>query len=156
MKVLRRCERARGRALGASIAERSNALTSAFETENTMDNVLTLRPFVPARDYALSKRFYERLGFRLTRADEQIAFFKIGAFSFVLQNFYEAAFAGNFVMQLMLRDVDSWWNEARPASLAEEFGVRAPKPPEMQPWGLRVGFITDPSGVLWHVAEALF
>ncbi len=26
----------------------------------------------------------------------------------------------------------------------------------LQPWGLKVGFVFDPSGVLWHVAEAPF
>ena len=28
-----------------------------------------------------------------------------------------------------------------------------PKPPTMQPWGLRIAYVIDPSGVLWHVAE---
>jgi uncharacterized glyoxalase superfamily protein PhnB len=23
----------------------------------------------------------------------------------------------------------------------------------MQPWGLRVAYIVDPSGVLWHIAQ---
>ncbi len=26
----------------------------------------------------------------------------------------------------------------------------------LQSWGLKVGFVVDPSGVLWHVAEAPF
>lgn len=29
----------------------------------------------------------------------------------------------------------------------------APKPPELQPWGLRVSYVVDPSGILWHVAQ---
>lgn len=27
------------------------------------------------------------------------------------------------------------------------------KPPALQPWGLRVLYVTDPSGVLWHIAD---
>jgi len=27
------------------------------------------------------------------------------------------------------------------------------RPPEMQPWGLRILYLSDPSGVLWHIAE---
>ena len=27
------------------------------------------------------------------------------------------------------------------------------KPPALQPWGLRVLYLTDPTGVLWHIAE---
>lgn len=33
------------------------------------------------------------------------------------------------------------------------FGVCATKPPVVQPWGLRVAFVVDPSGVLWHIAQ---
>jgi len=25
--------------------------------------------------------------------------------------------------------------------------------PELQPWGLRVRYLTDPTGVLWHIAD---
>jgi len=31
--------------------------------------------------------------------------------------------------------------------------VTPPKAPAMQPWGLRIAYMVDPSGVLWHVAE---
>jgi uncharacterized glyoxalase superfamily protein PhnB len=37
--------------------------------------------------------------------------------------------------------------------LAKNFGVATPKPPAMQSWGLRIAYVVDPSGVLWHVAE---
>ena len=39
------------------------------------------------------------------------------------------------------------------ADLAARFGVQAPKAPAMQPWGLRVAYVVDPSGVLWHFAQ---
>jgi hypothetical protein len=39
--------------------------------------------------------------------------------------------------------------------LPGRFGVQAPKAPVMQPWGLRVAYVFDPCGVLWHVAERL-
>lgn len=28
-----------------------------------------------------------------------------------------------------------------------------PEPPAVQPWGLRITYLVDPSGVLWHVAQ---
>jgi len=37
--------------------------------------------------------------------------------------------------------------------LPAKFGVPEPKPPVLQPWGLRVAYLVDPSGVLWHVAQ---
>jgi catechol 2,3-dioxygenase-like lactoylglutathione lyase family enzyme len=121
-----------------------------------MDKILALRPFVPARDFALSKRFYQALGFTLIHEDEQVAIPKLGAFSFILQNFYQKEFAANCMVQLMVRDVDAWWRETDPARLEAEFGVPPPKPPAMQAWGMKVGFLIDPSGVLWHVVEAPF
>lgn len=37
--------------------------------------------------------------------------------------------------------------------LPAKFGVPVPKPPMMQPWGLRIAYVVDPSGVLWHVVH---
>ena len=27
------------------------------------------------------------------------------------------------------------------------------KPPQMQPWGIRVLYLSDPTGVLWHITD---
>ena len=110
------------------------------------------RPFVPARDFALSKRFYEALGFRKL-LDGEVAIFGIGASSFLLQDFFQEDWAANFMMQLMVDDLDAWWAHVASLDLSVRFGVQAPKPPAMQPWGLRVAYLVDPSGVLWHVCQ---
>lgn len=116
------------------------------------DGTESARPFVPARDFALSKRFYETLGFTKL-LDSDVAVFGIGASRFILQNFSQPDFAGNFMMQLMVDDLDSWWAYIETLDLANTFGVAPPKAPAMQPWGLRIAYVIDPSGVLWHVAE---
>jgi uncharacterized glyoxalase superfamily protein PhnB len=121
-----------------------------------MEQVLALRPFVPAKDFALSRRYYEALGFATTHADDEVAILKMESFSFILQDRYDQALAEKLMVQLLVRNTDSWWRAHDPASLLQGFGVKPPKPPAMQPWGLNVGFIFDPSGVLWHVAEAPF
>ena len=121
-----------------------------------MDQILALRPFVPAKDFEQSKRFYQALGFRSTHADATVVGFKLGSFGFILQNFYIKALAENFMVQLMVRDVESWWRTLDTAKLATDFGVQEPRPPAVQSWGMKVAFIFDPSGVLWHVAEAPF
>jgi uncharacterized glyoxalase superfamily protein PhnB len=53
-----------------------------------------------------------------------------------------------------VRDVDKWWQHIQAAKLSETFGVVAPKAPQMQPWGIVVCYVVDPSGVLWHVVPA--
>ena len=112
----------------------------------------TARPFLPAKDFALSKRFYEALGFAKL-LDDEVAIFGIGASSFVLQKHYQKQWAENFMMQLMVDDLDSWWQHIQALDLPARFGVPAPKPPAVQPWGLRIAYVVDPSGVLWHVAQ---
>lgn len=111
-----------------------------------------IRPFVPAKDFAVSCAFYESIGFELSYKDETVAIFDYQGAGFLLQNYYVAEFADNSMHQLFVPDLDTWWT--RTAGLVERFGVRAPSAPAMQPWGIRVGFLVDPSGVLWHVAEA--
>ena len=111
-----------------------------------------VRPFMPAKDFDLSKRFYEALGFTKV-LDDEVAIFGIGASSFVLQNYFQKDWAENFMMQLMVDDLDAWWTHMSSLDLPASFGVPAPKPPTVQPWGLRIAYLVDPSGVLWHVAQ---
>jgi uncharacterized glyoxalase superfamily protein PhnB len=110
------------------------------------------RPFMPAKDFELSKRFYEALGFEKL-LDSEVAIFNAGSGGFILQRYYQEEWAGNFMMQLMVDDLDSWWAHIESLDLAKQFGVPAPKPPALQPWGLRVAYVVDPSGVLWHICE---
>lgn len=122
-----------------------------------MDQVLGLRPFVPAKDRALSTRFYEALGFATTHTNEHVTLLKMESFSFILQEFYLPALAENLMVQLLVRDADAWWRQrVDAAGLVAAFGVREPRAPAMQDWGLKVGFLFDPAGVLWHVAEVPF
>lgn len=111
------------------------------------------RPFLPAKDFATSKRFYAALGFALELDAPDVAIFRLGASSFLLQKRYQKDWAANFMMQLLVDDLDAWWQRVTALDLATTFGVAAPKAPAIQPWGLRIAFVVDPAGVLWHVAE---
>ena len=111
------------------------------------------RPFLPALDLAVSRAFYERLGFEKLLDGDDVAIFQIGSTSFLLQKRFEKAWAENCMMQLMVDDLDAWWEHIESLDLAVSFGIPKPKPPAMQPWGLRVGYLVDPSGVLWHIAQ---
>ena len=121
-----------------------------------MDSVLAIRPFIPAKDFAVSKRYYQALGFGLTHDDAEIALLKMDSFSFILQAFYRQELAENLMVQMLVRDADAWWADHRPEALVTDYAVREPLPPALQPWGMKVGFVFDPSGVLWHVAEVPF
>jgi uncharacterized glyoxalase superfamily protein PhnB len=115
--------------------------------------ILHLAAFVPAKDYALSRRFYQDLGFHEAWGNDQACELEWEGFRFLLQNFYVKDHAGNFMMSLMVEDADRWWEHIQRLGLAEKYSLAMAKPPALQPWGLRVLYLTDPTGVLWHIAD---
>jgi uncharacterized glyoxalase superfamily protein PhnB len=114
--------------------------------------VALIRPFVPARDFALSKRFYAAIGFRTDYEDAKLTILDHDGAGILLQDYYVPAWAENCMMQLCVTDLDDWWQ--RTSGLVERFDVQPPRAPTMQPWGMPVGFLFDPSGVLWQVSNA--
>jgi uncharacterized glyoxalase superfamily protein PhnB len=115
--------------------------------------VRDIKAFVPARDLDLSMRFYTDLGFTINFSNSEIAELQIANFRFLLQRFYVAEHAGNFMMSLAVDDADAWWDHIEKQEIAKKYAGIKCKPPEMQPWGLRVLYLSDPTGVLWHIAE---
>jgi uncharacterized glyoxalase superfamily protein PhnB len=116
--------------------------------------VTDIKAFVPAKDLNVSKAFYTDLGFAIQWSNEGSAALRIGSFRFLLQKFYVAQHAGNFMMGLNVENVDAWWGYIQQKELTKKYPGIMCKPPEMQPWGIRVLYLSDPTGVLWHIAEA--
>jgi catechol 2,3-dioxygenase-like lactoylglutathione lyase family enzyme len=122
------------------------------EVPNIPTGTELARPFMPAKDFDVSKRFYEALGFEKV-LDGEVAIFNAGSGGFILQRYFQEEWASNFMMQLLVDDLDAWWVHIESLDLPKAFGVPAPRAPAMQPWGLRTAYVVDPSGVLWHVAQ---
>jgi uncharacterized glyoxalase superfamily protein PhnB len=114
--------------------------------------IVEIKAFVPARDFALSKQFYQDLGFELCWSSEQLAYLRHGNSSFLLQKFYNKEHADNFMMHLLVEDVDAWWRHIEARGIASKYGIKA-EPPEDRPWGLRDFILVDPSGVLWRIGQ---
>lgn len=118
---------------------------------NTL-NTIELKAFVPAKDFELSKQFYQDIGFTLASDGDGIAYFHHENVSFLLQDFYKKELAENFMMHLLVENVDAWWQRIQEGRIGEKYGVRT-SPPEQRPWRMRDFVLLDPSGVLWRVAE---
>jgi predicted lactoylglutathione lyase len=114
--------------------------------------VMAMRPMVPAKDFEISKRFYIELGFEPNPLTDRLIEMQLGAFSFILQAHYAKQWADNLVMHLRVSDVKLWWDHINALDLTSRYGVKA-QAPQTEDWGLVFG-VTDPSGVLWRVAEA--
>jgi len=115
--------------------------------------ILDLKAFVPARDFELSRRFYHDLGFHENWGNDQACEFELEGYRFILQNFYVKDHAGNFMMSLMVANADQWWEFIESTGLAKKYDLSLAQPPALQPWGLRVLYLSDPTGVLWHIAD---
>ncbi len=122
-----------------------------------MDNIRTasalIRPFLPCKDRAASTRFYEALGLKKLADGDDVTIFAAGSGGFLLTDSHPGTVDGEVMMQLMVDDLAAWWVHIESLDLAGRFGVPAPRPPAVQPWGLQVSYLVDPSGILWHVAQ---
>jgi predicted enzyme related to lactoylglutathione lyase len=122
---------------------------------------IELKAYVPAKDFELSKQFYQDVGFTLCWGTEgDLAYFHYGdhgshgKVGFLLQRFYVEEFAENLMMHLLVHDVDAWWAEIQSKRIAEKYGVRIDAPENM-PWNMRDLVLVDPSGVLWRISQGL-
>jgi catechol 2,3-dioxygenase-like lactoylglutathione lyase family enzyme len=114
--------------------------------------VVELKPFVPARDFELSKRFYLDLGFTKASDLGGVAYFHHGEASFLLQDFYNKELAENLMLHLLVEDVAAWHAKVEHDGLAAAYGVQQSELVQ-QPWHMRDFTQSDPSGVLWRIAQ---
>ena len=114
--------------------------------------VSEIKAFVPAKDFALSKQFYKDLGFTMASEGGGVAYFHVGHASFLLQDFCAESMAENFMMHLLVEDVEAWWDQVQASGVIARYGVNV-TPIETQPWRMRDFCLFDPSGVLWRIGQ---
>jgi uncharacterized glyoxalase superfamily protein PhnB len=114
-----------------------------------------LKVFVPAKDFALSKRFYAALGFHPNWEEGDLAEFEIWGVRFLLQNLYEPTWAGYFMMHIRVDDAAGWARHAQAVIASGDYPGTKVEGPRDESWGFRVTYVWDPSQVLLHFAEPL-
>jgi uncharacterized glyoxalase superfamily protein PhnB len=92
------------------------------------------------------------LGFVLAWSSDDLAYLRHGNSTFLLQNLYDKTHADNFMMHLLVQDVDAWWRHVQTQGLIAKHGLKA-EPPEDRPWDMRDFVIVDPTGVLWRIGQ---
>lgn len=114
-----------------------------------------LRPFIPAKDFAVSRAFYKDLGAKELWASDDMVLLELGDSQFYLQAYYVKAWAENTMLFLKVPDLELCWEELQALDLVNRYpGIRWKKPTDYD-WGLREIHLIDPAGVLWHFAKAL-
>jgi len=115
---------------------------------------IEMKAFVPARDLAKSTAFYVALGFEVPWSSDDLAYVRYGSTSFLLQRFFVPEHANNFMMHLLVENVDDWHRHILASGVAQQFEIRI-EPPEDRPWRIRDFPVTDPTGVLWRIGQNL-
>ncbi|AHJ97937.1 VOC family protein [Hymenobacter swuensis] len=114
--------------------------------------IRSLRPFIGAKDYAVSRSFYRAFGFTEIVLSSAMSLFTLGGVSFYLQDAYVADWVDNTMLFLEVEDVEQYWQELTALDLPGRFSGVKLVPIREEVWG-REGFVHDPAGVLWHIGE---
>src|ERR1700712_4242684 len=81
----------------------------------------SIRPFIGAKDYELSRAFYRALGFEETVLSEDMCVFKTPEIAFYLQKAYIKDWIDNTMIFVEVADVDSYWNELSALNLPAKY-----------------------------------
>lgn len=112
----------------------------------------SIRPFIGAKDFEVSRRFYRDLGFVENILSHDLSVFHSGPFSFYLQAYYVKDWVDNTMIFMEVDNTERFYNELTALKLPEKYdGVRV-VPIRTMDWG-RECFVHDPSGILWHFGE---
>jgi len=113
---------------------------------------LSIRPFIGAKNFEVSRSFYKNLGFEERVLSNNMSLFKIGDLGFYLQDADVKDWIDNTMIFLEVDDVDRYWKELLALNLSSTYeGVRL-TPIRNYDWG-RECFLHDPSGILWHFGQ---
>lgn len=114
-------------------------------------NVKSIRPFIGSKDFQISRKFYQDLGFEETVLEPKMSVFKTGETAFYLQDYYDKNWIENTMIFLEVDDVERYYNELSALNITEKYGVKL-TPIRYEEWGSEC-FLHDPSGVLWHFGK---
>jgi len=112
----------------------------------------SIRPFIGAKNFEQSRRFYQDLGFEESILSPTFSYFKTNGLGFYLQDAYVQDWIDNSMIFLEVEDVDRFWNELVALDLAAKYKNVKLTPIREMDWGKEC-FLHDPSGILWHFGE---
>ena len=113
---------------------------------------ISLRPFIGAKDFDVSRGFYRDLGFEEMVISHNMSVFRSGTLSFYLQDYYIKDWIDNTMLFMEVDDVERFWTELVALNLPDKYNGARITPIRTEPWGKEC-FVHDPSGILWHFGE---
>ncbi len=112
----------------------------------------SIRPFIGAKDFEVSRQFYRDLGFEESLVSNNMSLFSADGTGFYLQNAYVKNWIDNTMVFLEVDDVERHWRELKALDLPEKYETVRLTTIRIENWGKEY-FLHDPSGILWHFGE---
>lgn len=113
---------------------------------------LSIRPFIGATDFEISREFYRDLGFQEVVLTPVMSLFKTGNCGFYLQDAFVRDWIDNTMVFLEVEEVQQFWDKLVELNLPAKYPNVRLIPIRTEHWG-RECFVHDPSGILWHFGE---
>ncbi|MEM7096749.1 MAG: hypothetical protein AAF541_00710 [Pseudomonadota bacterium] len=112
-----------------------------------------LRPFLGAKDFEVSKQFYQGLGFSIDYDDGDLCVMSLGEIGFYLQRYYQKDWCDNSMVHVAVDNAQAWFEKAQALIDSQSFGVAKVAEPRVEGYGACVTYLWDPTGILWHLAQ---
>lgn len=114
--------------------------------------VISIRPFIGAKNYELSRNFYRDMGFEESILSNDMSLFKKAHIGFYLQNAYVKDWIDNLMIFLEVDDAESYYQELLALDLTTKYKTVRLIPVRQHDWGKEC-FLHDPAGILWHFGQ---
>ena len=86
----------------------------------------SIRPFIGAIDFELSRSFYRDLGFKENYISPDMCYFDFGGFGFYLQNAFVKDWIENTMVFMEVENVNQFWNELLDLELKTSSFIETP------------------------------
>lgn len=112
-----------------------------------------IRPFLPAKDFDISRDFYVALGFAVKWSDDNMALLESGNQRFYLQRYYVKDWADNSMLHITVADAHACFRQITSLLAEGRFPGARVAQPKQEDYGALVTYVWDPAGVLLHLAQ---
>ncbi|WP_336518221.1 glyoxalase [Pollutibacter soli] len=114
--------------------------------------IVSIRPFIGAKDYQLSAAFYRDCGFTQKELSKNMSLFTLEHIAFYLQDAYVKDWVDNTMVFLEVDRLDQFYKSFVHINLPGKYNGVKLTPIKNFDWG-RECYLHDPSGILWHFGE---
>jgi hypothetical protein len=115
-------------------------------------NLISIRPFIGAKNFEQSRNFYEDLGFTEVFLEPKMSLFQKNQIGFYLQDAFVQDWIDNTMVFIEVENLDQAYSDMFALNLKTKYPTVKLVPIRVEHWG-REFFLHNPSGILWHFGE---